>query len=193
MIEFVCSSESGCLIFEMMVMTMTCCFIGHRKIIRTSELEERLRRVLIELIKKGVTDFIFGDHSAFNDLCYDTVTLLKKTNPAIRRVHYRKDYQEIDDSVRQFFAAGYEDSICPDGVASAGKAAYIERNQAMIRASDYCIFYFDNSYQPDRRKESRRCIGSYQPKSGTKAAYAYAINRNKVVINLFDPSEVEKF
>lgn len=164
-------------------------FIGHRKIIRTSQLEKQSRQTVIELLEKGVTDLIFGDHSAFDDLCYDTVTLLKEQYPEIRRIHYRKDYQEIDDSVRQFFVVGYEDSICPDGVESAGKAAYIERNQARIRASDYCIFYFNEDYQPERRKKSKRSIGSYQPKSETKAACEYAVSKNKTVINLLNPTE----
>lgn len=171
---------------------MTCCFIGHRKITQTDKLRVRLRQTVCSLIESGVTDFIFGDHSAFDTLCYDVVTELKERYPKIRRIHFRKDFQEISDSVREFFVAGYEDSICPDGVASAGKASYIERNQAMIRESDYCIFYYNENYQPDRRKESKRSIGSYQPKSGTKAAYEYAIGNNKTVINLFDPSRAEK-
>lgn len=163
---------------------MTCCFIGHRKITQTPLLRERLRQIISSLIESGVTDFIFGDHSVFDTLCYDTVTELKEQYPEIRRIHFRKDYQEISDSVREFFVAGYEDSVCPDGVASAGKAAYIERNQAMIRESDYCIFYYDELYLPNRRKESRRSISSYQPKSGTKAAYEYALSKGKKIINL---------
>lgn len=168
---------------------MTCCFIGHRRIKKTSRLEERLRNTICRLIEAGVSDFIFGDHSAFDVLCYDTVTSLREEYPEIRRIHFRKDYQEIDDSVRQYFVEGYEDSICPNGVASAGKAAYIERNQAMIRESDYCIFYYDENYQPERRKENKHSVSSYQPKSGRRAAYEYAININKPLINLFDPSE----
>ena len=41
---------------------------------------------------------------------------------------------------RQFLIVGYEESICPKGVGSAGRASYVERNQAMIRESDVCIF-----------------------------------------------------
>ena len=165
---------------------MTCCFIGHRKITETPQLCEQLQHTVCELIELGVTDFIFGDHSAFDRLCYNTVSTLKEQRPEIRRTHFRKAYQEIDDSMRQFFFDGYEDSVCPDGVASAGKAAYIERNQAMIKASDYCIFYFDESYQPNRRKESKRSLTSYQPKSGTRAAYEYAVRKGKKIINLFE-------
>lgn len=60
---------------------MTCCFIGHRKINRTPELQERLKQILCELIENGVTVFIFGDHSEFDTLCYETVTRLRETYP----------------------------------------------------------------------------------------------------------------
>ena len=28
------------------------------------------------------------------------------------------------------------------------KASYVERNQAMINNSNYCVFYYDENYQP---------------------------------------------
>lgn len=54
------------------------CFIGHRKIVNTPQLQERLRRILLELIDNGTVNFIFGNHSAFDDLCYDLITELKE-------------------------------------------------------------------------------------------------------------------
>jgi len=89
----------------------------------------------------------------------------------------------------QFLLDGYEDSICPDGVAAAGKAAYVERNQAMIRASDFCVFYYNNEYLPASRKESKKAITSYQPKSGTGLAFDYAKAHGKTIINLYTEDE----
>ena len=85
----------------------------------------------------------------------------------------------------QFLLAGFEDNICPKGISAAGKAAYAERNQAMICESDICVFYYNENYQPERRKESKRSIGTYQPKSGTKIAYDYAVKQKKKIINLY--------
>ena len=68
---------------------MTCCFIGHRKIDITEALTFQLQQLLLELLTAGVTTFLFGDHSAFNTLCYDTVTQLKNMYPQIKRVHIR--------------------------------------------------------------------------------------------------------
>ena len=61
----------------------------------------------------------------------------------------------------------------------AGKASYVERNQAMIDNSDYCVFYYDSSYQPKPKKND------YQPKSGTAIIYAYAQQKKKNIVNLF--------
>ena len=41
------------------------CFIGHRHIDDTSELREKLKETLCELLESGADEFIFGDHSAF--------------------------------------------------------------------------------------------------------------------------------
>ena len=121
---------------------MTCCFIGHRKIKHKKELASRLRDSICYLLEQGVAIFLFGDHSEFNTLCYKVVSELREVYPQIRRIHYRTDYPDADAYTMQFLLDGYEDSICPDGVAAAGKAAYVERNQAMILASDFCVFYY---------------------------------------------------
>lgn len=133
-------------------MESACCFIGHRNIERASEVQEKLRKELRKLIEQGTTRFIFGDHSEFNTLCYDTVTELMQEYPQIKRVKFRKDYPEITESVKQYFFNGYEDNICPKGVAQSGRASYVERNQAMIMASDICIFYSTRTINQNAEK-----------------------------------------
>ena len=160
------------------------CFIGHRKINDTPELRERLRGILLDLIENGTVNFIFGDHSAFDDLCYELVTEFKEKYPVIKRINFRKDYEDADEYTMRFLASGYEESICPCGVGKAGRASYVERNQAMIRESDACVFYYDESYLPPRRKNSRRELCDYQPKSGTALAYGYAEAKGKRIYNV---------
>ncbi len=80
---------------------------------------------------------------------------------------------------------GFEDSICPKGVSNAGIASYVKRNQAMIRESDICVFYYDENYLPKRRKMNKHSISDYQPKSGTAVAYEYAVSKNKKIINIY--------
>ncbi len=89
-----------------------------------------------------------------------------------------------------FLIKGYEESVCPKGVGNAGRAGYAERNQAMIRESDVCVFYYDKSYLPVRRKYGKRDLADYQPPSGTALAYHYAESKNKAIINCFGPEIV---
>ena len=164
----------------------TCCFIGHRKIKDTPELRERLKNLLSELIESGTVNFIFGSRSEFDDLCYDLVTELKEKHPEIKRLNFRCIYEDADDYTMQFLISGYEGSFCPKGVGKAGKAAYVERNEAMIRESDICIFYYDENYTPKKRKISSYSLTDYQPKSGTAIAYKYAQQKKKKIYNVFD-------
>ena len=56
-----------------------CCFIGHRKIEKSVESTQRVRAVINDLIEnKGVTTFLYGSRSEFDDLCQSIVTELKK-------------------------------------------------------------------------------------------------------------------
>ena len=78
------------------------CFIGHRKINDTPELRERLRGILLDLIENGTVNFIFGDHSAFDDLCYELVTELKKKTPrnqADQLPQGLRGYKRLHDAV----------------------------------------------------------------------------------------------
>ena len=59
----------------------------------------------------------------------------------------------------------------------SGKASYVERNQAMINDSDYCVFYYDPNYKIQAKE-------SY--KSGTAIAYAYARKKGKFIINVLE-------
>lgn len=161
------------------------CFIGHRKIEDTTELRTTLAKTLADLIEnQGIANFLFGDKSAFDSLCYDMVTEIQKEYPHIRRIKYRKDTPVLDEYSKPLFIKGYEDSICPEGVEKAGKASYIKRNQAMIDASEICIFYYNEDYLPDKIKISKTAVNSYQPKSGTKIAFDYAMKQGKEIVNL---------
>ncbi|MBE7078413.1 MAG: DUF1273 domain-containing protein [Clostridiales bacterium] len=163
----------------------TCCFIGHRNVEGTPELRERLKDVVRRLItEKGVSRFLFGSKSLFDDLCHEVVTKLREEYPQIRRVYVRTYYTELGEQYTKYLLKSYEDTYLPEGVEKAGRAAYVERNQEMIKASEYCVFYYDENYKPKERKYSRRNLTYYQPKSGTEVAYEYAKRKGKEIINL---------
>ena len=163
----------------------TCCFIGHRNVEGTPALRERLKGVVRRLItEKGVSRFLFGSKSLFDDLCLEVVTELREEYPHIKRVYVRTCYTELGEQYTEYLLGLYEDTYLPEGVEKAGRAAYVERNQEMIKASEYCVFYYDENYKPKERKYSRRNLTYYQPKSGTEVAYEYAKRKGKEIINL---------
>jgi len=164
----------------------SCCFFGHRKINKTPKLIERLtREIEILIIEKDVNVFYFGSKSEFDDLCHKTVTELKEKFPHIKRVYVRSAFQHIPDWYEDGLLEHYEDTYFPEHIENAGRASYVERNQEMINKSDFCIVYYDENYAPPRRKNSRRDLTDYQPKSGTKIAYDYAVKKKKEIINVY--------
>ena len=164
----------------------TCCFFGHRKIDETEELKNKLHEIIENLIENEKVDtFLFGSKSQFDDLCHKVVTELKGKYPQIKRIYVRSAFQHIPDWYEESLLQHYEDTYFPNHMEKAGKASYVERNQEMINKSDFCVIYYDENYLPPRRKNSRRDLFDYQPKSGTAVAYDYAVKKKKKIINCF--------
>ncbi len=167
-------------------MELNCCFFGHRKIKVTDGLVETLTATIEDLIEnKNVVNFYFGSKSQFDDLCHNVVTRLKQKYPYIKRIYVRAEYTFIGDDYKTYLLESFEETYYPKHMVDAGRAAYVERNQEIIKKSDYCVVYYDENYAPPRRRTSRRDLTDYQPKSGTKIAYEFAISKKKTVINLF--------
>ena len=165
----------------------SCCFFGHRKINKTCELIERLTEEIKTLItEKDVSTFYFGSKSEFDSLCYDVVTELKGKYPQIRRVYVRSAFPDISDDYENHLLSSYEKTYFPEKIRGAGKASYVERNREMINKSYFCVIYYDENYSLPRIKNSRQDITDYQPKSGTKVAYSYAVKLKKEIINVLN-------
>ncbi len=167
----------------------TACFFGHRKIVATDELKDRLYREIEKLITADEIDtFLFGSKSQFDDLCYKIVSDLKNKYPYIQRVYVRAEFEHIDGEGSRAYREGllehYEDTYYPESVSGAGKAVYVKRNQHMIDKCSVCVVYYDENYKPARRKQSRRDVFDYQPKSGTGIAYKYAERKRRKIINV---------
>lgn len=151
--------------------TKVCCFIGHRTIDETEELVERLSDLIENLINNENTDtFLFGSRGRFNRLCYELVTKHKEKYPHIKRVYVRAEYPYISDSYKAMLLREYEDTYFPERVLGAGKAAYSERNEELIRNADICVFYYRESLAPTNSR------------SGTKIALDYAKKQKKRII-----------
>ena len=137
------------------------------------------------IVNKGVCYFLFGSKSDFNDLCRDIVTEIKAEYPHISRIYVRAEFPYVNDDYKAYLLEKYEDSYYPEQIENSGKSAYIKRNYEMIKSCDYCICYYDENYDPPCRRNSRRDLFDYHPKSGTKIAYEYATKKCRQVINVF--------
>ncbi len=167
----------------------SCSFFGHREIEKSEDLKNRLEKVIINLIEnENVQTFLFGSRSDFDYLCQATVTKLKESYPQIQRRTYtcqsetctlekeRAYWEKIYSHVFKHPVAllGVKEEIEHKTKYTAGKASYVERNQAMIDDSDFCVFYYNIDYTPPTKTNS-----------GTKLAYKYALRKKKKVINLY--------
>ena len=100
----------------------TCCFIGHREVPDRSEVYNRTKKIIENLIvNENVKVFHFGSRSAFDDICHEIVTDFQEKYTDINRINYdrRSEYvvkKEEKDT------AGEGGSHCYVGTG-AGKAA----------------------------------------------------------------------
>ena len=64
-------------------------------------------------MQKGVSTFLFGSKSEFDDLSWEVVTKLKETNPYIKRIYVRSAFQHIDKSYEEYLLESYEETYFP--------------------------------------------------------------------------------
>ena len=172
-----------------------CSFFGHRDTPQTEELKQKVRETVERLIvEEGVDTFLFGSRSKFDELCHMVVTELKEKYPRIERIAYLckhetgclvgkgKDEQcRIKELTgRDVYVPEYEDIKKSDRVNSAGRAAYVERNQEIINISNFCVFYYNLNHLSPKRKNSKENIGERQLKSGTQLTFDYVHKRKKL-------------
>ena len=149
-----------------------------------------LRKKIYDTVEKLINEqkvytFLFGSKSDFDSLCLDIVSEIKEKYPHIKRIYVRSSYANIDEGYINYLLEFYEGTYFPENIRGSGKASYVERNQEMINKSKYCVVYYDENYLPPRRKKSRRDLTDYQPESGTKLAYDYAVKMKSQIINVF--------
>ena len=151
----------------------TCCIIGHKNILVTNELINKLELVIESLILHfNVTIFLFGSKSEFNDLCYRIVSELKCKHNYIKRVNYpckgefyileqEKDYYENlfkQINKNKININSFDEIILIEEIFKGYKSSYIKRNFKMINESAYGLFYYLEDYVPMQKKERTLCF-----------------------------------
>lgn len=155
---------------------LTCCFSGHRKITKSElpALQQRLERLLEELISKGITNFIAGGAIGFDMLAAETVLKLRQTFPLVKLrlalpcINQDKKWN-ISDKTR--YAALLEQADEVIYTAQEYTAGCMQqRNRYMVDNSSYCVAYLK------------------YPKGGTVYTVNYAIKNGRHICNLANQS-----
>ncbi len=133
----------------------TACLIVHRNFEISDKYYSKLKIFFEDLIlNKNVQIFLFGSRSNFDYVCHNIVTELKEKYPFIQRMCYtcksenctleseRKYWEERYSYFRKkkVRLLGVEKEVEHKTKWTAGRASYVEINQAMINDSDICIF-----------------------------------------------------
>lgn len=118
----------------------TATFIGHNECYGIAR--DAVRRVVISLIEKGVTDFLNGGMGGFDWLCARVVYELKRDYPQIRN-YLVIPYLTFTIRNKDLF----DDVIYPDGFEKYHfKAAIPKRNRYLIDNSSYAVCYVKHGW-----------------------------------------------
>lgn len=147
-----------------------CSFFGHRNIILTAELENRIEEVISELVlKENVDTFYFGGFGDFDEYCHKAVSRLREKHPNIKRIFCLSDERQLRKSKRPRYLkdTDYEEFVYLTIEFDYWYSRIYYRNCEMINQSDYIVFYI-------RDKEN----------SGAYKSFQYAQKHKKQIIEL---------
>lgn len=158
-----------------MMMTMnihTVSFFGHRVIERPSEIEQRLDRLLHDLItQKEYVDFLIGRDGDFDLLAASAVRRAVRKygcgNTALILVlpYMRAEYRDNEQNYLDYYD---EVEICAESSAAHYKSAIQARNRSMVDRSDLVA-----------------CCIQHQS-GGAYRTVQYARKQNRCIVNLAD-------
>ena len=123
-----------------------CSFFGHRDIVVTDELMQRLY-VLIEnlIVNENFGVFFFGGLSDFDELCWQVVTQLKQKYQFIKRIYCLIEPKYLRKLPRWLDRKNYEEFIYLDLKFDWWYQRIYFRNEEIIRHSDFVVFYVNET------------------------------------------------
>ncbi|MBP5580772.1 MAG: hypothetical protein J6X85_03105 [Ruminococcus sp.] len=155
--------------------TYTVSFFGHRQIERPFEVEERLEKIIRELIRsKEYVEFLVGRNGEFDQMVASTVRRVKKAvddaNSALVLVlpymtaeysNNKASFEDYYDEVEKFDSGHF-------------RAAFGQRNRAMVDRSDLVVCCIEHD------------------EGGAYEAVRYARKRDKKVLNVAYRKEMQE-
>ena len=127
----------------------TVSFFGHRDFSKHSEYEEKIKQILLNLLReKEYVEFLVGRNGEF-DIFVASL---------IRRIRNEDGYDncslilvlpyitaEFKNNEKEFYSYYDEVEICPDSEKAHFKSAITVRNKNIINRSDFILFYVEKS------------------------------------------------
>lgn len=121
----------------------TVCFFGHRQIDNSIQVEERLEREVMRLIReREYIDFLIGRDGAFDLMAASVVRRASKaaglgnTHMTLVLPYMTAEYRDNTDAFHKYYDAV---EICAASASSHFKAAFQIRNREMVDRSDLVI------------------------------------------------------
>lgn len=160
----------------------SCCFTGHRVLPKSEEarkiLRDKLRRIIADLVKEGITRFYTGGARGFDAMAAMTVLEMKAYFPQIQLYlaipflgqHLRWPKREIALYEQIMEHADKVEVISPSCTRDCMK----KRNYYMVDHSCICVYYMVN-----------------QVRSGTAQTVSYAKKRHSRLIDLAEEIDSE--
>ena len=150
-------------------MIRTCAVLGHRDVVLTKELENKLFQTCENLIRQGCECFYFGGFGDFDAICHAAVSKLKANYPRVKRIFCLSDprHLRVNKRPKWLKKENYEEIIYLNLDFDWWYTRIYFRNCAMIDNSDAVLFYVEKL-----------------KKSGAYKAFEYAKKRKKEILNL---------
>ncbi len=145
----------------------TCCFCGHGKYFKESDIRDKFDKVIHELLADGYFTFYNGAYGGFDSFALRRIATLKTDYPQIENYVVspylnesylsRFEYTVKEDTAKILYP--FEDRVMP-------RFAILKRNEWMVDHSDIVVSYINYSW------------------GGARKMYDYAKRKGKRIINL---------
>lgn len=137
------------------------CFAGHRDEWRILGIEDKLLKVLEDLISKGYNVFYDGGYGAFDNLCVNLILQLKHKYRNIKLIkvltyyHHNKEKYDLPDF--------YDGSILPDIEEEFYKQKITKRNEWIVDNSDLLVCHIEQTYKSGAYRTVRYAQKQHKP------------------------------
>lgn len=129
-------------------MRKCCCIFGHRDFWASVEREKAIKAAIVDCIReRGITEFLVGGNGEFDIMCAKYLSELRQEYPQIRVTKvlaYRG--QKRDMFEEEYDKKTFDATVYPPLEEVPPQFAIVKRNEWMVRASDYAIFFVQHDW-----------------------------------------------